>query len=261
LRTYPYRRRGYPFAPDGERSVAAAYAKALRMARGLIYVEDQYLWSKDVAAPFAAALEAHPDLRMIVVIPAYTDTTGATRVAETIGRQDALRALRAAGGDRIAVYGLENTAGTPVYVHAKTTVIDDTWASVGSDNLNMRSWTHDSELSCAIIDNGSTEPFGLGLRLALSREHLHRADGDDSDLRDPQSAFDAFATAAGAGALDAWHASGRAGTRPPGQLRVFRAPISSRIRRAIAVPLYRWVCDPDGRSRAERRRARRAGTV
>ena len=30
LRTYPRRRHGYPFAPDGERSVARAYAKALR---------------------------------------------------------------------------------------------------------------------------------------------------------------------------------------------------------------------------------------
>jgi hypothetical protein len=29
LRTYPRRRRGYPFAPDGERSVAHAYDKVI----------------------------------------------------------------------------------------------------------------------------------------------------------------------------------------------------------------------------------------
>ena len=45
LRTYPYRRRGYVFAPEGERSIARGYLKALPRARSLIYLEDQYLWS------------------------------------------------------------------------------------------------------------------------------------------------------------------------------------------------------------------------
>src|SRR5690349_12072792 len=37
LRTYPSRRHPYPFAPDGERSVARGYSKALERARALIY--------------------------------------------------------------------------------------------------------------------------------------------------------------------------------------------------------------------------------
>jgi phosphatidylserine/phosphatidylglycerophosphate/cardiolipin synthase-like enzyme len=49
LRTYPRRRPAHPFAPDGKRSVARGYAKALARARRLVYVEDQYLWSWDVA--------------------------------------------------------------------------------------------------------------------------------------------------------------------------------------------------------------------
>ena len=55
---------------------------------------------------------------------------------------------RKAAPDRVHVFDLENHAGTPVYVHAKVCVIDDMWACVGSANLNRRSWTHDSELSC-----------------------------------------------------------------------------------------------------------------
>ena len=108
-----------------------------------------------------------------------------------VGRQQALDALHAAGADRVAVYGIENHAGTPVYVHAKVCVIDDVWASVGSDNINRRSWTHDSELSCAVIDDARDERapqvvdrFGHGarrfardLRLELAREHLDRAAG------------------------------------------------------------------------------------
>src|ERR1039457_5751908 len=41
LRTYPNRRHGYVFAPDGERSAARSYLKALRRAASLIYIEDQ----------------------------------------------------------------------------------------------------------------------------------------------------------------------------------------------------------------------------
>ena len=56
---------------------------------------------------------------------------------------EVLRRVREAGGDRIAVYDLENEAGTPIYVHAKVVIIDDVLAAVGSDNMNRRSWTHD----------------------------------------------------------------------------------------------------------------------
>ena len=38
------------------------------------------------------------------------------------------------------------------YVHAKACVIDDVWASAGSDNFKRRSWAQDSELSCAVLD-------------------------------------------------------------------------------------------------------------
>jgi hypothetical protein len=40
LRTYPARKRAIPFAPDGERSIARAYRKALGRARALAYVAD-----------------------------------------------------------------------------------------------------------------------------------------------------------------------------------------------------------------------------
>ena len=60
---------------------------------------------------------------------------------------------RRAGADRMHVFDVENHDGTPVYVHAKVCVVDDVWASVGSDNFNRRSWTHDSELSCAVLDD------------------------------------------------------------------------------------------------------------
>ena len=100
------------------------------------------------------------------------------------------------------MFDLENHAGTPIYVHAKVCVIDDVWACAGSANLNRRSWSHDRELSCAVLDDTRDEreprdPAGLGdgarrfardLRLRLLREHLDRGRGDDADLLDPDDA-------------------------------------------------------------------------
>nr|WP_277040659.1 phospholipase D-like domain-containing protein [Actinacidiphila oryziradicis] len=258
LRTYPARVHGYAFAPDGERSIARSYQKVLRRARSLVYLEDQYLWSTDVTACFAEALAANPGLRLIAVIPSQPDQDGRISMPmNLLGRISALNLLHRAGGDRVAVYGVENHSGNPVYVHAKVCVIDDVWASVGSDNFNRRSWTHDSELSCAVVDEtqDSREPLdpgGLGdgarayardLRLELAREHLDRSDPEG--LCDPTEAFRAFAESAAA--LDAWHAGGRQGPRPPGRLRAYRTPQLSPVTTALVTPLYRLLADPDGR--------------
>ena len=60
----------------------------------------------------------------------------------------------------MAFYGLESPDGVPVYVHAKVCIIDDQWASVGSDNINRRSWTHDSEVTAAVCDPGYARRYG-----------------------------------------------------------------------------------------------------
>jgi phosphatidylserine/phosphatidylglycerophosphate/cardiolipin synthase-like enzyme len=163
------------------------------------------------------------------------------------------------------VFDVENHAGTPVYVHAKVCVIDDVWSSVGSDNFNRRSWTHDSELSCASVDETRDErapadPAGLGdgarrfardLRLTLMREHLDRAPDDDADLLDPDSAIRAID--ATADALRRWHDGGRVGPRPPGRLVPHRAERLPWHQRLWAIPAYRLMYDPDGRPWRDRR--------
>src|SRR5947209_15083353 len=203
LRTYPAIRPPYDFAPRGERSVARGYTKAIRRARRLVYLEDQYMWSADVARLFAGALSANPQLHLVVVVPRVPDEDGAfAQRPEYVGRWQALEMCRRAGRDRVHVFDVENHAGTPVYVHAKVCVVDDTWTSVGSDNFNRRSWTHDSELSSAVLDTtrdpreprnpaGTAEAartFPRDLRLQLAPAHPDRAvDGsEDDDLLDPE---------------------------------------------------------------------------
>ena len=267
LRTYPARLRRYPFAPLGERSIARAYRKAFARARRLIYIEDQYLWASFVAELLASAMQANPELHVIAIVPRFPDREGTARWPSLIGHERAIKICRAAGGERFGIYDVENSAGTPVYVHAKVVVIDDVWAMVGSDNLNRRSWTHDSEMSCAVLDEATDpreplDPAGMGdgarvfardLRLELWGEHLDRAAADPiEDLLDPTRAFEAMRDSAQA--LRAWHESGRTGPRPPGRLCPHVPERLPWWRKPLAVPAYRLLYDPDGRALRDRLR-------
>ncbi len=251
LRTYPYRWHGYDFAPRGERSIARAHQKVLPRARSLVYIEDQYLWSTEIVAALAVGLRANPGLHLIVVIPRFPDQDGRLATPlNLVGRADAVSLLRQAGGDRVAVYGLENAAGTPVYVHAKVCLVDDTWAVVGSANVNRRSWTHDSELSCAVLtdDGSSARGFARQVREMLVAEHLGLPRG--AGVPEGPQLFAAFRSAAAL--LDAWHAGGCAGPRPAGQLRSYPDLHMSRWTRTWTRVPYRLVYDPDGRPRRMR---------
>ncbi|HEX2578420.1 MAG TPA: phospholipase D family protein [Aquihabitans sp.] len=260
LRTYPSRRPRYAFAPAGERSIARAHLKALRRARRLVVIEDQYLWSRDGAEALADALRTYRELQLVIVVPRFPDQDGRfSGPANRYARHRFIQLVRAAGGPRVAVYDLVNDAGTPIYVHAKVCVIDDVWLEVGSDNLNRRSWTHDSEVGCSVLDETldqrePPDPGGQGdgarvlareTRLALWREHLGRAAGYDADLVEPGSAFDALA--ASAARLAAWADGDRRGPRPPGHLAVHHSDPGPRWMRPLAAVAYRTTLDPDGR--------------
>jgi phosphatidylserine/phosphatidylglycerophosphate/cardiolipin synthase-like enzyme len=240
------------------------YSKALERARSLIYVEDQYFWSEEIAAFYEAALIRAPDLRIIVVVPRHPDRNGRiSGPTNRLGQLTMMKTLSEAGGDRFAVYDLENERGTAIYVHAKVVVIDDVLAMIGSDNTNRRSWTHDSELSMAVLDEQRDErepgdPAGLGdgarrfardLRLRLWREHLGAT--SDDGLLDPHKGFERWRDTAEA--LDAWHDGDERGPRPSGRIRRHRPRPVPAWQRAWAWPLYRAIVDPDGRPRALRR--------
>jgi len=261
LRTYGHKHPGYPFAPQGERSIARAYTKAFGRARKLIYLEDQYLWSELIARGINEALERSPHLRLIVVVPRYPSSDGAVSGPPAkFGQLRAVRMLRRTAPERVAIYNLENVAGVPVYVHAKICIVDDVWFTCGSDNFNRRSWTADSELTCAVLDTVPDErvPGGADarrlardLRLEVWAEHLGLSP-DDPLLLDPAAGFELWQRTAAA--LDAWHAGGQRGERPRGRIRHHQLPSLSRWQALWAEPLYRIVYDPDGRPRRMRRR-------
>lgn len=232
LRTYPSKRPAYPFAPEGERSVARGYARAFARAERLVYVEDQYFWSDVVATTLADALRARPELTVIAVVPRYPEEDNLVSAPPMLhGQRLAWESLHEAGGDRFAMFDIENAAGTPIYVHAKVCVVDDTWMTIGSDNLNMRSWTHDSELTCAVVDPDGTLPRDL--RTSLWAEHLGLPADDPrlADLTDPMALW-----------------TERLGA-PGSRIRRHVPPTLPTRTRWWARPAYRALYDPDGRPR------------
>jgi phosphatidylserine/phosphatidylglycerophosphate/cardiolipin synthase-like enzyme len=71
--------------------------------------------------------------------------------------------------DRFRIYSPVNTAGEPIYVHAKIMIVDDAVLHIGSSNLDDRSMGFDTE--CDVAIHGYAELIS-GFREKLLSEHL-----------------------------------------------------------------------------------------
>lgn len=103
--------------------------------------------------------------------------------------------------------------------------------TIGSDNLNRRSWSHDSEVTCAVVDEEGELPRSL--RTLLWAEHLGLPD-DDPRLSDPSTDMELWTEREGA---------------PGSRIRCHVPPVLSRRTRLWARPAYLTLYDPDGRPR------------
>jgi phosphatidylserine/phosphatidylglycerophosphate/cardiolipin synthase-like enzyme len=182
VRTVP--ERAYPVLPRGEFSVLEAYLRALRSARMLIYLENQFLWSPEITAVLEGKLRRPPseDFRIVVVLPAKPnngrdDTRG--MLGRLVSADD--------GNGRLLAATIQSRTGEesgPLYVHAKIGIVDDAWLAVGSANLNEHSLFNDSEVDVITCD----PRLARDTRLRLWAEHLEReradVEGDPARLVD-----------------------------------------------------------------------------
>ena len=149
LRTYGNRRRGYPFAPTASAASRAPTTRSCRGPHSLIYVEDQYLWSREIVRCFADALRADPRAAPDRGHPA-PPRPGRPVLDAAQPRRPPAGAGRAARGR--AGTGSPSTASRTTPARRSTCTPRSASSTtcgppVGSDNINRRSWTHDSELS------------------------------------------------------------------------------------------------------------------
>ncbi|HEX4754609.1 MAG TPA: phosphatidylserine/phosphatidylglycerophosphate/cardiolipin synthase family protein [Candidatus Dormibacteraeota bacterium] len=173
VRTVP--ERTYTALPRGAFSVLEAYLGAFRSARRFIYIENQFLWSTEVVAVLADVLRHPPsdDFRLCVVLPMRPNNGN----EDTRGQ---LAVLIAADHHRRLLVGTIGPPGPnrpPVYVHAKVSVVDDHWLTVGSTNLNEHSLFNDTEVNVVTDDPA----VATDVRERLWSEHL----AQDCSGRDP----------------------------------------------------------------------------
>ena len=172
----------YRVLPRGEFSVLETYVRALRSARELIYLENQFLWSPEIVHILETKLRNPPsdDFRVVVLLP-HKANNGQDDTRGMLGR------LVAAddGAGRFLATTIMSRSGErsgPLYVHAKIGIVDDEWLAIGSANLNEHSLFNDTEVDVVTCDAA----LARATRLRLWAEHLERDDvsGDPAAVVD-----------------------------------------------------------------------------
>jgi phosphatidylserine/phosphatidylglycerophosphate/cardiolipin synthase-like enzyme len=181
----------YDFAPRGEFTILDAYLRALRSAKRLVYLENQFLWSPEITEVLLDKLCDPPDprFRVVLVLP-RKPTNGADTTRGQLGRMLAADAVDPTGqklllATTISAHSADSAEPTvPVYVHAKVGIVDDEWMTIGSANLNEHSLFNDTEVNVATDDRELIRDT----RLRLWAEHLQRAreevDGEPAEVVD-----------------------------------------------------------------------------
>lgn len=157
--------------PFSERGILDLHLRALAAARKLIYIEDQYFRSTHISDAIADTVRKWPDIHVVVVtIQSQADAWlygGWSREAfERIQRRMPhfeLYTLKVSGEDRRGERHLEE-----VYNHAKLMIVDDIFLTVGSANINDRSFEYEAEINIAMADPDQVK----AARLDIWNEHL-----------------------------------------------------------------------------------------
>lgn len=175
---------GYPEV----REIEQLYLDMIAAARRFIYFENQYFTCARIAAAIAERLDEDDPPEFVLVMPKTADGW-LEQMAMDAARVKLVRAVaKARHGDRLRVYVPHTAAGEPIYVHAKTAIVDDRLLRIGSSNMNNRSMGLDSEcdvtIDAGLPANRGVEPTIRALRESLIAEHLGVAPGDVAGVFD-----------------------------------------------------------------------------
>jgi phosphatidylserine/phosphatidylglycerophosphate/cardiolipin synthase-like enzyme len=158
----------YKAVPRGDFRILESYLRALRSAQRLIYLENQFLWSPEIASILRDKLQKPPgdDFRLLIVLPAKPNSGS----DDTRGILGELIEADAGAGRLLActLYARAGRLTDRVYVHAKIGIVDDAWLTLGSANLNEHSLFNDTEMNLVTHD----ADLARQTRLRLWAEHL-----------------------------------------------------------------------------------------
>ncbi|HET8894642.1 MAG TPA: phospholipase D-like domain-containing protein [Gaiellaceae bacterium] len=166
VRTVP--EKVYSAVPRGDFSILESYLRAIQAAERFIYIENQFLWSPEVEAALQDKIANPPrdDFRLLLLLPSKPNSGS----DDTRGVLGELIEADADAGRVLActLYARSGRLADPIYIHAKIAIIDDTWLTLGSANLNEHSLFNDTEMNIVTHD----PELARGTRFRLWSEHL-----------------------------------------------------------------------------------------
>ncbi|AMP14532.1 cardiolipin synthase [Collimonas pratensis] len=138
--------------PDGDYSLYKAYILAIQQARKSIHITTPYFTpDRQLVEALIAAAKRGVDVSLI--LPSVIDSGLVFHAGQSFYTQ-----LLSAG---IRIYQLQISV-----LHAKTAVIDGSWSTVGSANMDIRSFLHNYEANVIVID----DQFGREMERAFRED-------------------------------------------------------------------------------------------
>jgi phosphatidylserine/phosphatidylglycerophosphate/cardiolipin synthase-like enzyme len=180
---------------DGIATILDTYKRAFAQAKRFIYIENQYFWRRTFLGFENPGMGLpHPDMEELLHALAEALARGVVVTLllpdnPNVGREftdEGLKFLwelapQAAASGTLQVYTLGSSSQQQgqmlyrsIYVHAKTTIVDDIWLTLGSANLNNRGMRDDTEMNVAI----ENQEMARRLRILLMTEHLALCEED-----------------------------------------------------------------------------------
>ena len=133
-------------------SIYKSYLAAFALAKNRIWITQSYFAPGDeFIEVLNAAAERGVDVRILV--PGKSDVP----IVEHASKYFYTRMLK--GGIRLWEYNVS-------MIHSKTAVVDGVWSTVGSSNLDYRSFLHNDEANAVIID----DQFGTRMEALFERD-------------------------------------------------------------------------------------------
>jgi uncharacterized membrane protein YdjX (TVP38/TMEM64 family) len=169
---------------EGERSIVAAISRAER----LVYIENQYVTARVVAAALVARMRANRALEVLVItsreprgwLEAETMGTGRQLFMAAFDEGDLHRRIhflypfaRGLPGDEEYEPVNKHADGSySIHVHSKVLIVDDAFLRIGSSNLNNRSMGFDTECDLGIEAASNAQRAEIAsVRKRLIAEH------------------------------------------------------------------------------------------
>ena len=157
--------------------IEALFLEQIAAAKRFLYCESQYFASRRIAEAIAKRLDETDGPEVVIINPLSAEGWLQATAMDS-ARARLVAALRARDHHgKLAIYHPFTTAGEPVYVHAKITIIDDAQLRIGSANMNNRSMRLDTECDVSVdAARGASEaiePQIAAIRNGLLAEHLN----------------------------------------------------------------------------------------